>query len=175
MNAKKIAFVAGAFAVVYAVASHAVLYLFRAIPGANTAGLRVDGEAGWAEIALSTLAGVADTLLLVGLGLALGYTVARDLDLSRTYPTFLLAVGGGAAVAVVASRIVELIVRDNWGYLDHGAILGILVWEVFEIALVLTVCAFAGAALVQFRTDGDDLRTDARPADADGGEFGVEG
>ena len=175
MNAKKIAFVAGAFAVVYAVASHAVLYLFRAIPGANTAGLRVDGEAGWAEIALSTLAGVADTLLLVGLGLALGFTVARDLDLSRTYPTFILAVGGGAVVGVVVSRTVEMIVRDNWGYLVPDVVVGILVWEVVEVALVLTVCAFAGAALVQFRTDGDERQTDARPADADGGKFGVEG
>ena len=175
METRTIATVAGVFTVAYVAASYGVSYLLGAIPGATTTGIRIDGEASWTELVVSTLVGVSDTLLLVGLGLALGYTVARDLNLSREYFRFIAAVGGGAAVAVVATSIVEMMYLDIWGYLDPEVTIGILVWEVVEVALVLTVCAFAGAALVQFRTDGNELQTDARPADADNGELGVEG
>lgn len=105
-------------------------------------------------------------LVTVGLGLGLGYTVGRRIDVATEYRRFVGTVAAGSILSVVLGwGVIWSFFRP--GPMDGGtvALMLLVVSEwIVSVSLVVTVGALAGAALAGFRaTDGSP----ARPTDAD--------
>lgn len=106
----------------------------------------------------------AGPLVTVLLGIGLGYYVGKRIDLRADYRRFLGVVGVGSAVGVVILWAGIITFGRPLFPLDSGDVLLLALSfakMLVTVTLVVTVGAFAGAALAQFRADG--YRSPGRP------------
>ena len=167
MENRHVGALAGIVSVLGLAAQHVPsLFVRRWVEGGLDGALPMVGTAGQTVTTYALVANSVGPLAAFLLAIGFGYYAGRRFDVAREYRRF----GGAVAVGSVASVAVVWAV---WMYgvqstpMDASGVLmslAILANAVVAGSLVVTVGAFAGAALSYFRTDN---RTPARPTDAD--------
>lgn len=127
------------------------------------------GAPGETIIAYTLFANIVGLIVTVALAAALGYAVARRVDISREYRRVVTAIAIGSATGVIVAGAgllaSDVSTTNGWGPALLLAALGSML---VSVALLVTVGALAGAAIAHFRAiDDAPPRTTEDDTDSD--------
>lgn len=156
MNSRRIGVLAGIVSVVGLVVNYAPsVVLERWFGGGFDGAVPMVGTAGQTVVVYSHVANSGGLFMTLLLALGLGYYASRRLNMGHEYRRF----GGAVAVGSLVS------IASLWAVMMYGVqatpmdasstlvSLAVLVRMTVTVSLVVTVGAFAGAALAHFRTN----------------------
>lgn len=166
MNSRRVGALAGVVSVLGLAIQHIPsVVLDRWISGGFEGGLPMVGTTGQTVTVYNLVTESVGPLVTLLLALGLGYYVSRQLDMGHEYSRFGKSVAVGSLISMVGVWTVLLYGVQSTP-LDASGILvslAVFVRTVVTVSLIVTVGAFAGAALAHFRTNEE---TPARPTDA---------
>lgn len=167
METRRIAAYAAVVGLLGVVAQYVPSYLLNQwLQGGSSDVLPTVGTTGQTVVTYNLLFGAVGPLLTVLLAVWFGYRVGDRLDLTAAYRPFVRAVGIGSLVSALVAWIALQFVGGGFSPVAETNVvvtLAMLVRLVVSISLVVTVGAFAGAALSHFRTTE---RSSPRPTEA---------
>lgn len=166
MNSRRIGALAGVVSVLGLAIQHVPsVVLDRWISGGFEGGLPMVGTTGQTVTVYNLVTESVGPLVTLLLALGLGYYVSRRLNMGHEYRRLGRAVAVGSLVSMVGVWAVLLYGIQSTPLDASGALMSLAVFVqiVVTVSLVVTVGAFAGAALAHFRTNKE---IPARPTDA---------
>lgn len=166
MNSRRVGALAGIVSVLGLAIQHVPsVVLDRWISGGFEGGLPMVGTTGQTVTVYNLIIESLGPLVTLLLAFGLGYYVSRRLDMGHKYRRFGRAVAVGSLVSMVGVWAVLLYGVQSTPLDASGMLVSLAVFVriVVTISLVVTVGAFAGAALAHFRTNEE---APTRPTDA---------
>lgn len=166
MNSRRVGVLAGVVSILGLAIQHIPsVVLDRWISGGFEGGLPMVGTTGQTVTVYNLVTESVGPLVTLLLALGLGYYVSRRLDMGHEYRRFGRAVVVGSLVSMVGVWAVLLYGIQSTPLDASGALVSLAVFVriAVTVSLVVTVGAFAGAALAHFRMNEE---TPARPTDA---------
>lgn len=170
MNNRRIGVLAGVVSLLGLAVQHVPpIVLDRWITGGFGGAMPMVGTVGQTVVVYTLIAESVGPLVTLLLALGLGYYVSRRLDMGHEYRRFVGAVAVGSLVSIAGLWVVLLYGAQSTPLDGSGVLmsLAVLVRMIVTGSLVITVGAFAGAALAHFQTND---RTPDRPINASTGD-----
>lgn len=169
MNDRRIGTLAGIVSVVGLVVNYAPsVVLERWFGGGFDGAVPMVGTAGQTVVVYSHVANSAGPLVTLSLAIGLGYYASRRLDVVDEYRRFggMVAVGSLFSIAGIWAVLMYGVQSTPMDVTNVLISLAVLLRMAVTVSLPVTVGAFAGAALVHFRSNE---KTPIQPTDADTG------
>ncbi|WP_137285506.1 hypothetical protein [Halorussus salinisoli] len=165
MDNRRVGVLAGVVSVLGLAIQHVPsVILDRWISGGFDGAMPMVGTAGQTVVVYNLVTESVGPLVTLLLALGLGYYVSRRLDMGHEYRRFGRAVAVSSLVSMVGVWAVLLYGVQSTPLDVSGVLVSLAVFVriVVTVSLVVTVGAFAGAALAHFRTNEE---TPTRPID----------